>query len=434
MDVLSYFLSITGHSNAISSALRLAVLAATAAVGFVCAKKKRAFYVTFGVLAAFTVLHYAFLYAYAPPSAADAANLIRIFSLPVTAVSFAALIDADTRTVRAVFGAVTLNLAVIVAVMLVSTLTGTDPHTYPGKMIGTLGWFSGTNSQSAIISMTLPFALAFASTAKRRRGLAVLFVSLVGSAALFFLATRLAYAAIFGVSLSFFVGALLLRKRGTETVHPVIFLVAPVLAAAFFTASPMTENRTQVAQNAEIKADVTESVLTGGDAEDVYRHHLGTLTDRFGFDDVYAAYGGSLDTASLTNARREKITYSILLLRERPLCRAFGLDLPSMTYDGKNFDAENDFHGIYFLCGGVGLALFGAFIFVFMFPFVRDAVKRPDSLCRYRFAAFVSSLCGLAHAVFTAGVLRRPNASFYLALALAVMYALTEKSSGHKDF
>lgn len=434
MDVLSYFLDVTGRSNAVSSALRLAVLAATAAVGFAAARKKRTFYVTFGILAVFSLLHFAVLSAYTAPSFEDAANLIRIYSLPVTAVSFAALFDADPRTVRAVFGAVTVNLAVIVLVMLISSLTGTDPHTYADKKIGTRGWFLGTNSQSAILSMVLPFALAFAAEQKHQRTFFVLSCSLVGSAALYFLAPRLAYAAIFGISLSFFVGAMILRKRATRTVSPIVFLVAPVLAAALFAYSPMTENRTRVAENAEIKAEISEGVLASGDAEDVYRHHLGALTERFGFDEVYAAYGGSLDPAELTNARLAKITYSRLLLRERPLCRVFGLDITSMTYLGENFDAENDFHGIYFLCGAVGLLLLFAFMLKFMLPFFRDAIKHPDTVHPYRFAAFVASVCGIVHAVFTAGVLRRPNASFYLALALAVMYAHVKKPSDHNDF
>lgn len=434
MDLLSYFLIVTNRSSAISSALRLCVLAATAAVGFTAARQKRAFYVTFCALAVFALLHFAFSSVYAAPSAADAVNLVRIFSLPVTAVSFAALIDADKRTLPAVFGAVTAVLAVIIAVMLASTLTGTDPHTYPGKMIGTLGWFSGTNSQSAIISMAFPFALAYASERSKKPTLAVLAVSMLGSAALFFLATRLAYAAIFGVAFSFFIGELVFRGCRKRIVSPAIFLVAPVLAAVLFWLSPMMSNRQKVDENAAIKESITESVLMHGNAEDLYRHYLRALTDRFGFDAVFAAYGETLDTSVLTDSRLAKITYSRLLMSERPKCRAFGLDLPSMTFGGTNFDAENDFHGIYFLCGSVGLILLLAFALAFAFPFARAVLKHPCGIDHYQIAAFAALACGVVHAYFTAGVLRRPNASFYLAVALAVLYAHSQKHSHSKDF
>ena len=39
----------------------------------------------------------------------------------------------------------------------------------------------------------------------------------------------------------------------------------------------------------------------------------------------------------------------------------------------------------------------------------------------------IALCCALAHAYFTAGVLRRPNVTFYLAVLLAVSYGLTEK-------
>ena len=37
----------------------------------------------------------------------------------------------------------------------------------------------------------------------------------------------------------------------------------------------------------------------------------------------------------------------------------------------------------------------------------------------------VALICGLAHAYFTAGVLRRPNTTFYLAVILAAVYEIT---------
>lgn len=427
MDVISYFLSEGGHGNALSSALRLAVLAFTAAVGFAAAPSKRPFYLTFCTLAAFTVLHFVFLLPYGTPSAADAVNLIRIYSLPVTAVSFYALLDSDEGAVRALFRAVTVSFAVIVCVMTAAALTNTDPHTYHDKEIGVLGWFYGTNAQSAVLSMAVPFAVAFASTCKRK-SIAVAAASVIGAAALFAFATRLAYAAIFGISLSFFVAAILMRRHGKDTPSPVIFLIAPVLAAALFPISPMMSNRQLIAENAAAKDAETEEILSSGTAENLYSRYLGTMTERFGFDTVYDAYGGSLETSVLTDVRLSKITYSSLLMKERPLCRLFGLDYTSMTSGGENFDAENDFHGIYFLCGAVGSALLFAMLASYAFPFFVTYFKRRTSIDFFGTAAFASAACGIVHAYFTAGVLRRPNASFYLAVTLAVMLHASKTS------
>ena len=45
----------------------------------------------------------------------------------------------------------------------------------------------------------------------------------------------------------------------------------------------------------------------------------------------------------------------------------------------------------------------------------------------------VALCCALAHAYFTAGVLRRPNVTFYLAVVLASAYGLTQKKTKNED-
>ncbi len=437
MDVMSYFASDTALSTLVTL-LRMASLAVTVAAGFVCAEDKRPFYVSLGVLAVFSLSHFAVLSVYTVPSAADAVNLIRIYSFPINTISITALLLADDSTcdasLRALFGGVSSAFAVCICVMLISTLTGTDPHTYADKEVGTLGWFLNTNAQSAILSMAYPFALAAASKARSLRSAAVLAVSLVGAGALYFIATRLAYAAIFGVSAVFFAVAVLMKRRLAPSPRPVLFLVAPMLALALIQASPMTENRRLVADNAEDKAEISTAITSVGTSEDLYRHFLPVLCDRFGYDAVFTAYGGTADSAALTSMRREKLVYSHLLLAERPFCRAFGLDLPSMSAGGESFDAENDFHGIYFLCGSAGLTFLVGFILYALAPFVFDAIKHHSRVDFYCAAALSSAACGLAHAVFTAGVLRRPNSSFYLAAALAVMMYIHQKHKQYKDF
>ena len=52
-----------------------------------------------------------------------------------------------------------VNLCICALVMLLSSLTGTDPHTYVVNQLGVLGWFSTSNSQSAILSVSAPVVL-----------------------------------------------------------------------------------------------------------------------------------------------------------------------------------------------------------------------------------------------------------------------------------
>ncbi len=424
MDVLSYFAPSVLASSV--TLLRLAVLGSTCVLGFALARDKRPFFVLFGVLSAFSALHFAFVSVYTDVSLADAVNLVRIYSFFVTAVSLYAVLDVCETAPDALCVGITASLAFICFVMLVSAVTGTDPHTYAGKKIGVLGWFMNTNAQSAIISMALPYTILTATKAKRHRTAVVTAVSVIGSCALFCLATRLAYAAIFGVSAVFFAAALINRKD-KDSPSPAVFLVAPVLALLLLPVSPMTENLHLVADNYEDKSEIAESITAVGTVEDLYRHRLASLVDRFGFEKVYGIYSGTEDIKTLTSVRTEKINYSRLLLAERKLCAIFGLDHPSMTWNGRSFDAENDFHGIFFLCGGVGLLLCVAFILRALAPFVFRALRHPAMIGFESAAVFSSVCCGLAHAFFTAGVLRRPNASFYLAASLALLIYMSEK-------
>ncbi len=424
MDVFSYLLSEADIGNSLSSALRLLVLAVTAAAGLSYARSKHPFAVLFAVLSALSVLHFAFVAIYGTPTAADAVNLIRIYSLPVTAVSFYAMLDADKTAIDSLFRAITVAFFVIVFIMLASTLTGTDPHTYPGKKLGVIGWFSNSNSQSAVLSTAVPFAVAYTTEKKR---LAVPFVTVIGTCALYFFGTRLAYGAIFGIFTAFFVAAIITRRHKKTQVSPMIFLVILILAALLLLFSPMAENRRLVSENATAKAAEINEIYSVGGAEAVYSHCFEEMVDRFGFDAVYNAYDKSLDPTVLTDARLEKITFLRLLLRERPLCEFFGLNLSDMSSNGKNFDCENDFHGIYFLCGSAGLLLLILFIAAHSVPLAIDLFKHPNELTFPVSATVVSFLCSVTHAVFTAGVLRRPNASFYLAASLAAMLYFHKK-------
>ena len=115
--------------------------------------------------------------------------------------------------------------------------------------------------------------------------------------------------------------------------------------------------------------------------------------------------------------------------KDQPLARLFGLELYDLTHADVTYDAENDFHGIYYLCGGAGLVLMLAFVGYFLFRVVRALVLDFKGVFTFSAAGFgIAMICGLAHAYFTAGVLRRPNSNFYLGVIFAVIYILSERT------
>ena len=94
---------------------------------------------------------------------------------------------------------------------------------------------------------------------------------------------------------------------------------------------------------------------------------------------------------------------------------------------------ENDFHGIYFLTGIVGLILMIAFLLYFglraLWRVIRD-FKTYFTLDMVGFA--IAYCCCLAHAYFTASVLRRNNASVYMAMVLVALWYLSRKELSAK--
>ena len=89
LDVLSYWLNASGSENTLTLALRLLLLLITCGTGFLMAPHKRPYYITGGILLLLVLGHIAacLQYGYGQPLR-DLTNLVRIFLLPLTTLSF----------------------------------------------------------------------------------------------------------------------------------------------------------------------------------------------------------------------------------------------------------------------------------------------------------------------------------------------------------
>ena len=97
-----------------------------------------------------------------------------------------------------------------------------------------------------------------------------------------------------------------------------------------------------------------------------------------------------------------------------------------MTYAGNIYDVENDFHGVFYLYGYFGLIFFILFVGYFVYLILKVLIRDFKKYFTWEAAAFGMAFCiALIYAYNTAGVLRRPNSSFYLSVLLAVIYYLT---------
>lgn len=437
LDVLSFWTQDLAWGSKLTLALRLLLFLCVVLTGFVLSGHKRAYWITAAVCAVLYAGHVlACLRANEAFTAAnlisDAANFIRVAQIPLFTIAFITFLRCCRQGFASFERGITIAFWIIAAVELLSALTGTDPYTYSGKHIGLRGWFYGASTQSAILSMLVPLTLCPAlRSGNIRRWLPV---AVVGFAELFCFATRLAYMSLFVTAIG--TGIIwAVTRRGDRKIYIALLLCAAVCAAAF-PVSPMHQNQQAVAANAVRKQENIDRLVAQGKAEFgdqgyayltyAYDEYLGGTVERYGLEATAEMYGYSTKAAVITNVRTIKINYCRMMLNTEPLTSClFGLSYDEMTYHGYCYDVENDFHGITYLYGWAGLACLLAFLGYFLVIIVRALIRNARRYFTVEAGACGVALCTcLAHIYNTAGVLRRPNASFYLCLILAAIWYL----------
>lgn len=471
LDIAGYWQTELNISNTITMLLRMILLAGTFLLGFLISDRKGWYYALAGVLVLLTVGH--ILACVNRPNGykqavTDLVNLIRIYFLPLMTICFITFLKQNPDVFPAMKKGMVINIILIAAVQLISTLTGTDPHTYHDDGIGIRGWFMWTNSQSAILAMLTPIAVTWGIQRWKDRLLPTILLTAISEATLYVLAPRLAYASLLisgaGIVLTLLIAD---RKRWRQALA--VLLITCLFVAAYPlspTSKRLNKNQARAEKTVEqiIEADIiipAETVIptdedgevkkdaapvivlderTAESLEKIYRSQdiIWSMVERFGRDRVFQIYNYTLDPTVLASTRQMKLNFCYLLMRESgPLSHMFGLNLADMTYQRQNahgelvtdnYDVENDFHGVYFLTGWVGLGLIILFLLYFGIRALLAIFRLPKVYFSVSMASFgIAYLLGLFHAYFTASVLRRNNASIYLAMVLAGLWYLSRR-------
>lgn len=477
LDVIGYWQMMLKFGNTFTMLIRMLLLAGSVLLGFLLSERRRYYYITAAVLLVLTGMHVVANLpgGYTEPIT-DLVNLVRIYLMPMTVLCFITFLRrGGDKAFRALKTGMLINILIIVLVELVSVITGTDRETYRHEHIGVLGWFFWANSQSAILAMMAPIVICWSLSRWKDKLLPVALFTVAAEVALYFFGTRLTFGAMVATGLGVGV-CLLLMDRSRWRQAAVIFLVTALFTCAL-PLSPMARRMQAVEDINERGAEKiseqnitplpddqipTETVDPGNPhqhpsgpgvphysdedwakMERIYHSYLYGMLQRFGFERVAAKYNYTLDSAILGNWRTEKLYFCDLLMEDEPaLCRFFGANLMDMRVfmvsgvrneetgfweDGYiNFDVENDFHGVYYLLGAVGLVLMTVFLLYFgvlaLYRVIRD-FKTYFTVDLIGFAG--AYLFGLMHAYFTVSVLRRNNASVYMALVLAGLWYLS---------
>ncbi len=453
MDVLSFWIQEWGVSNMPTLLLRFGVLAAMALLGFTVSRHKKVYFIAAGVFLLLGGVHiFACVQAGYQDIFLDMSNYLRVLQLPITTLCLITFLREDNTCYCAVKLGITANVLLILLVQVLAIVTNTDPHTYPDGS-GYIGWFSFANTQSAILTIAAPVAIVWLY---QKRGLKNIFfwIAFVGSClSLFFIGTRLAYAGILAICFGLGVSMVIVNRKQWR--QAAVFVLVGALFVALLPYAPMSGHRSSHSDEMSQKQEwLEEQLQTGKDNTDlddgppafptddlvfteeelalieelapVYEHYVSDFVSIFGVERTIQMFGFTKDILEMTHVRTKKLMFAEFLMEHSPASSQwFGLELGRFTCKGRNFDVENDFHGIYYLHGIVGLAAMILFLGYFLFLIAKALITNFKRFFTLETAAWgIGLVLCLGHCVFTAGVLRRPNASFYMAAILAVVYYL----------
>ncbi|WP_322199925.1 O-antigen ligase family protein [Acutalibacter intestini] len=462
LDVLSYFMRETG-TTAVTTTLRTVLLMAVSLYGLAVSGKRRVYWVFYGVIGGFWLLHMlnCLRLGYRDP-VGDAAEYLKLVQFPLWTLAFITFFKGHDRLDLRVVGILAANFGVILLIIGLSYAAGRPEYTYDipalGVKMGLLGWFGVPNTQSAIVSMLTPCLLLWAYRTGR------VWVFSLGCAAgfglLYFTGTRLAYYSAILVAAGFLALVLIAGGRMRWCCVP----LAVVLALLVLCRSMSIMERRQALtgesydlyqeQSDHIMGEDKDFVYTSGEVpakiiekitrvyEEVYTQRsladtplLGDLLERFGTERVMKQYQYSTKASDLYNTRSKKLAVMSLSWQEQDfLGKLLGMEYATATLNGTHYDPENDFPALLYYYGYVGVGLYGAFAVCFLLGAAWGALRNWRRLRSYLspqlLAYGMTYLLGLGAAQFSGQALRKPSLTVYLALAAAQLYTGAHSGEG----
>ena len=452
MDVASFWLEELEYPTTVTLLLRMGVLGVTVLLAFCLSDRKQLYVLAAGICCVLFAAHvFACWQVGYRDLVADATNFVRVVQMPVLVLCLITFFRQNDNCFEAMQTGLTAALLVILAVEAVSILTGTDASAYDNGH-GVLGWFSNANSQSANVAGLTAISLAWQLTWKKRRPVLFWATVLGGLGTLYLMCTRLAYLGLVVITAGLSITLFLVRRKQDWKIA-LVMAVLCVMSIVVLPISPLghhwdngnlyEEGRQQQLEgqlgvNKEETLALAERMRTEGNLSDaeyrqlvegltpIYETYVGDFVEVFGLETTMEMYDYSADILVFADVRPKKIAFAEALLDASPITtRLFGVELSRFIVGDNNYDVENDFHGIYYLYGIVGLAAYVLFLMYFVGLVIWALLKNAKRYFTPEAAGHgIAFLLCMAHAVFTAGVLRRPNASVYLSAMLAAIYYL----------
>ena len=418
-------------------------------------KRKLSFIILMGITGGYCLLHIIACYITGYTNLfSDISYLLRVIQMPVLAISFCYLFDKEIYKEQIVKGFV-INYIIIVASIILAFITQTGDYTYRDYKIGYTGWFANANSQSIILISMAPFVIYYAIKKKNKLGiivamLAVPIVLLANGTT----AGYLSIFVIFGGFLAFYIVDFFLQKGKRKIIHPAMSigsLVIMVFSALAYPLTPKyamdtydTGKREEENEALNEKKDkigdgenlTLEEILADPDLKqmliDTYEDELNPmLVRKFGVERVLEEYGWWPDSYILADVRLQKRINAKLIWEDSSmLTKFFGIEFTQM----EDYDLENDYPAIYYYYGYVGFGLYMIFLAYFLVVIVKTLIKNfKGSFFFFNFILAVTYVLQLGLAQFSGAILRRPNASIYMSLVIALIFYQCRKIDSQNE-
>ena len=456
LDVLAFWTK--SESGTAAGVIRLAVMALLCLFVLVKIKDYRRFIPSAAAVALVFLLHAVSCVRNGYQGfMSDTRMILCMIYLPVTAVCFCCLMDSEKRRDQAV-KAIMINFALESLVILLAVVTGTGTHTYQ-EGIGISGWVIPDNRccHSDILSSVCVFAGYLAVTSKKKwiniAVPAVCFVLLITNGPTVSYVTLLAICAGYPV---FLLLRSLVRREKQDASQRIVSITMAVLFVLSIIIFPWTP-RYKMDEIKRSTFDEREERFAAEMDALGYNVYAMTLEDIFGdevahqhfidyyktfvygevdilgriysFDRIIAAYKGTVNADILGDTRDMKNVYVRFIFEDSDLfTRMFGIEYDSIGKDKVN-DLENDWFAILFYLGYFGFALAAAAVLYLLYRILRLLIRDfRGALTDLNFALLLGFAMQLGMGYFSGAVMRRPNASVYVALFIAMIFYNTRKS------
>lgn len=450
LDVLAYW---TRSSDGTAAGyIRLLFMVILPLHLFITSRDRKKLFAAYALIGLMAALHVGNLFRVGYINVvSDVKNMAKIFYMPVIAVSMCAYVRDENTESQLVRGFLA-NCFILAGVILISYVTGTYNPTY-GYGLGTSAWVTDQNrcTHSVILSALSMFAMYFGLSAKNR-----LWHYLVPAAVLTACITNgtsscyLTCLACFAGFAAFIVFRQLVNREKLPRAMKLLVAYLLVLFAVSIVIYPVTPRakitaieraaaeKRQGGLEAELLAlgydvramSAEEKMNTPVVREKMAEFYTKTiyggapgLIESFDVYRIMEAFGMTTDASKISDVRRMKRVNARLIWEDSDTAtKLFGFEFARVDWPGDPLDLENDWHAIFYYYGAAGFAVYAAYMLSFLWRVIKRLIRDfKGSLTLFNFTLILAFLilAGLAH--FSGALLKRPNASVYMAVIMALL-------------